>query len=136
MLMFELQKHRGEDVSQISDDKVQNPCQLSIPDVAGAGTNEPAPEIVVSHRRGGGGSGSSDSPSVETDAPLGADGDSSGLQLDGLPKVDNGATGVADPAPGGVVPHEGGGGSSDLPSVEQDAPPGADGESSKVHLDG
>jgi hypothetical protein len=125
--MFKLQKHRGEDVSQISDDKVQNPCQISIPDVAG--TDEPA------HERGGGGSGSGDLPSVETDAPPGAGADSSGLQLDGLPTGDNGATGATDPAPDGIVPHEGGGGSGDLPSIEEDAPSGADGESSEAHLD-
>jgi hypothetical protein len=51
--MFELQKYRGEDVSQISDDKIQNPCQLNIPDVAGAGTDEPTPDIVVPPERGG-----------------------------------------------------------------------------------
>jgi hypothetical protein len=77
--MFKLQKHRSEDVSQISDDKVQNPCKLSIPDVAGVGTDEPTPKIVVPHERGGGGSGFGDLPSVEIDAPPGASGDSSEL---------------------------------------------------------
>jgi hypothetical protein len=58
------------------------------------------------------------------------------LQLDGLPTVDNGATSDVDPAPDGIGPHEGGCGSGDLPSIEQDAPPGGDGESSEAHLDG
>jgi hypothetical protein len=89
--MFELQRHRAEDVSQIFDDKVQNPCQLSIPDVAGASTDDPAPEIVVPHERGGGGSGSGDLPSVKKDTPPEAGGDSSELQLDGLP-TDEGLT--------------------------------------------
>jgi hypothetical protein len=90
----------------------------------------------VPHERGGGGSGSGDLPCVETDAPPGAGGDSSELQLDGLPTIDNGAIGAADPAPDGIVPHEGCGGSGDLPSIEQDAPPRANGESSEAHLDG
>jgi hypothetical protein len=58
------------------------------------------------------------------------------MQLYSLPTVDNGATGAADLAPDGIVPHEGGGGSGDMPSLEQDAPPRADGACSEAHLDG
>lgn len=124
----------------------------------GAGTDEPAPDIVSPHEGGTGlviptvetratgaavdepvadvvvpqevVSASGILPSVEPDAPGAGAHDSSELEVDGLPsaETDAPAAGTDEPAPHIAHPPKGGCGSGELPCVLETAAPGAGGE--------
>ena len=140
LFMYKLQKHRVEEKSMFSDDKVEKPCQFANPemppslpsvetDPEKAGTDEPTPDIIVPPE-GGCGSGSpvetGGAPRAASKEPLANEvvpRESSEVELGDLPIVESAATeadaraGAAVDKPDIVVPPERGGGLG-LPSVE------------------